>query len=230
MCGRFTLTIIEGLPDQFEIDYRPPPLQPRYNIAPTQDVVVVRGRKGNRKLESMHWGLVPSWADSNQFAGRLINARSETVDRKPSFREAFRQRRCLIPADGFFEWKKDGHQRLPYYFRIQAGEIFAFAGLWESWRGDSDTDFRSCTILTTEPNSLVKDVHDRMPVILPPEAYDTWLSNDSGSTALKSLLAPFPSSKMTTYPVSRSVNSPRNDSIECIQPSTDEPPSQRRLF
>ncbi len=149
-------------------------------------------------------------------AARMINARSETVDRKPAFREAFRLRRCLVPANGFFEWKRTGRTRQPYYFSLRGGGFLAFAGLWESWQRQGVT-IDSCTVLTTEPNALVQDIHDRMPVILSPASYRDWLNPKAPAFNLKRLLRPFPADDMICHPVSRVVNSPANDSSECIE-------------
>jgi putative SOS response-associated peptidase YedK len=194
MCGRYTLsTSIESLAEEFGIAGPLPELQPSYNVAPTQEVpAVVAGGGGGRRLEMLRWGLIPSWADEAGIGARMINARSETVAEKPSFRRAFKERRCLIPADGFYEWQKTNGGKQPYYLRMKSGRPFAFAGLWESWNGDGN-EIRSCTILTTNPNNIAREVHNRMPVILPPEVYEIWLDPDVREKEhLLSLLAPYP--------------------------------------
>lgn len=228
MCGRFSLTDPEALIDHFEIsDTRIPP---RYNIAPTQDVVVVRDDRDTRKrrLDLMHWGLIPGWAKGPALGSRMINARSETVEQKAAFREPFRSRRCLIPADGFFEWKKVPGGKQPFYFRLREGGVFAFAGLWERWRTPEDSIVDSCCILTTEPNDLVAKIHHRMPVILRARAYSTWLSVSSTIAGLRPLLLPFPTEEMLSFPVNRNVNNVNDDDPACLQPSA--PVKTKTLF
>ena len=215
MCGRFTLrTSPAQLAEIFAL-LRAPELKPRYNIAPTQPVAVVRAQDGGRQLSLMHWGLIPSWSRDPSAGARMINARAETVASRPAFRSAFRRQRCLIPADGFYEWKKVGAQKQPYYFSFRSGEPFAFAGLWEHW-GHDGSAIDSCTIITTEPNELAAQVHDRMPVIIGREDYDRWLDPENHSTSeLQALLVPCPADEMAMRPVSRRVNSPRNEGPEC---------------
>ena len=194
-------------------------MQPNYNVAPTQEVpaVVAGNGGGDRRLEMLRWGLIPSWADDPGIGARMINARSETVAEKPSFRRAFKERRCLIPADGFYEWQKTNGGKQPHYIRMKNGRPFAFAGLWESWKGDGN-EIRSCTILTTNPNDVAGEIRNRMPVILPPEGYEVWLDPDVRETdQLLSLLAPYPPSDMEAYPVSRRVNSPSNNEPSCVE-------------
>jgi putative SOS response-associated peptidase YedK len=194
-------------------------LQPNYNVAPTQEVpaVVAGNGGGERRLEMLRWGLIPSWADDPGIGARMINARSETVAEKPSFRRAFKERRCLIPADGFYEWQKTNGGKQPHYIRMKNGRPFAFAGLWESWKGDGN-EIRSCTILTTNPNDVAGEIHNRRPVILPPEGYEVWLDPDVRETdQLLSLLAPYPHGDMEAYPVSRRVNSPSNNEPSCVE-------------
>lgn len=218
MCGRYTLkTPVEALAEKFGVE-ETPDIAPSYNIAPTQDVAAVLSEDGKRKLDVLHWGLIPSWADDPQIGGRMINARAETVAEKPSFRSAFRHRRCLIPADGFYEWRKTGGGKQPHYIRMGDGSPFAFAGLWERWR--NGREIRSCIIITTGANELVGEVHDRMPVILHPEDYDLWLDPDFDERdPLTTLLKPYPADEMEAYPVSRYVNSPSNDDPACVQPA-----------
>ncbi len=221
MCGRFTLTTTaEDLANCFELS-QPLGLAPRYNIAPTQQVAAVRAvveDGGERRLLLLRWGLVPSWARDLRVGNRMINARAETASQKPAFRSAFRARRCLVPADGFFEWRRRGKQRQPHYIQMRDGRPFAFAGLWERWV-DPETGqvVESCTLLTTTPNELVETIHDRMPVILQPGDYDRWLDPQVNDPAqLEPLLRPFPADEMTAFPVSTRVNSPRNDDPACI--------------
>jgi putative SOS response-associated peptidase YedK len=168
MCGRYTLkTPANVLAEQFQIDEYPSSMNASYNIAPTQEVAAVIEGEGKRKLEMLHWGLIPSWADDPSVGNRMINARGETVSTKPSFRKAFRNHRCLVLADGFYEWQKTANGKQPYYIRMEDGSPFAFAGLWESWQ--NGTEIRSATIITTDANDVVGPIHNRMPVILHPE-------------------------------------------------------------
>lgn len=192
------------------------PHEPRYNIAPTQPVpAVVQGDDGLR-LGALRWGLIPHWADDPGIGNRMINARSETVDRKPAFEEPFRNRRCWVLADGFYEWRKEDGRKVPIQFRLPEGRPFAFAGLWDRWR-QGDREIVSCTILTTEPNAAVRPVHDRMPVVLPEEVREEWLDPDAGPDRLKSLLRPYPG-PMEHRRVSTRVNSPENDDPSILEP------------
>jgi putative SOS response-associated peptidase YedK len=219
MCGRFTLgTSADALREFFplfdELDW-----QPRYNIAPSQMVAAVRRlpQADRPKFVRLRWGLVPSWADDPKIGNRLINARSETAADKPAFRAAFRQRRCLILADGFYEWQKAAGQKQPYFIHMTDGKPFAFAGLWEQW--NKGNAFESCTILTTDANELLRPLHNRMPVILDRAAWEQWLDPAEQQPArLQAVLQPFPSEAMTAYPVGKQVNSPRFDSKECVLP------------
>ncbi len=218
MCGRYTLTTpVETLAEEFDVAGPLPGVPPSYNVAPTQEVAVVLVEGGKRQLEMLRWGLIPSWADDPQIGSRMINARSETVSEKPSFRGAFRKRRCLIPADGFYEWQRTDSGKQPYHFRTKNGSPFAFAGLWESWSGDWE-EIRSCTILTAEANEVVGEVHHRMPVIVAPENYEVWLDPDVREADwLTPLLTPYPAEALEAYPVSRFVNSPSNDDERCVE-------------
>ena len=222
MCGRFTLFVDpKELMEAFPGFAMPVEWTPRYNIAPTQPVAVILNT-GQNKVEFFRWGLIPSWAKDPAIGNRMINARAETVADKPSFRAAFRQRRCLVLADGFYEWRKDPGRtaKTPLYIRLKSGKPFAFAGLWESWRAPDDATIYSCNIITTEPNSLVAKVHNRMPVILEQEAYDVWLDPaEQSPDRLDVWLKPYPAERMTAYPVSRFVNNPSNDAPECIVPA-----------
>ena len=186
-----------------------------------------------RKLSTMRWGLVPSWAKDPSIGYKTINARSETVATTASFREPFRSQRCLIPADGFYEWKREGKTKQPYCFEVNGGELFAFAGLWDRWRNPQGETIESCTILTTTPNSLLADIHDRMPVILSPDNYDLWLDPAFRNTSsVSEMLRPFDPSLMRRYPVSTRVNQAQNDDADCAQPvELDAPqPTQAQLF
>lgn len=219
MCGRFTLTVDPSeLQQAFPFVTLPgdAPWAPRYNIAPTQPVAVI-ANDGRNTLEFFRWGLIPSW--SKDLTRSLINARAETLAERPTFRAAFKRRRCLIPADGFYEWRKAGGTKTPMYIRLKSGEPFAFAGLWEEWQSANAQTIRSCAIVTTEPNALMEKIHDRMPAILKPEAYEPWLaSGEADTNALSKLLKPYPASAMTAHAVSRLVNKPENDSPQCVAP------------
>jgi putative SOS response-associated peptidase YedK len=193
-------------------------IEARYNIAPTQDILGVRQMPDCRKMSLLKWGLIPSWAKDSSMGTRLINARSETVTEKPSFREAFKKKRCIIPADGFYEWQRTEGRKQPYFFHMRDDGSFGFAGLWDRWKNESGEVIESCTILTTEANEVLLPVHDRMPVILHPEDYDLWLDDDLRKVSLREeLLRPFPALEMEGYPVSASINSPRNQGTELIE-------------
>jgi putative SOS response-associated peptidase YedK len=220
MCGRYTLSTPAGrLADEFQLDAAAVDIVPSYNVAPTQQVAAVLKDEGGRRLEMLRWGLVPSWADDPEIGARMINARSETAPEKPSFRRAFRSKRCLIAADGFYEWKRENGSKQPYYFRMQDGRPFAFAGLWESWEKGGEGTLRTCAILTTRANSVLSGVHERMPVILPSDAYNAWLDPDADGEELGELMIPYPGDDLEAYAVSRFVNSPRNNDERCIQPA-----------
>jgi len=187
---------------------------PRFNIAPTQNVLAIRhDEQGGRYLFAPRWGLVPSWAKDEKVGSRMINARSETAAEKPSFRTALIKRRCLIPATHFYEWKRDGDARQPHCITMADEQLFTFAGLWESWVDPEGQNLDTCTILTCAPNALMKTLHDRMPVIIQPEDHDRWLSEGPGD-----LMSPYPDGLMQEWEVSKLVNSPRNDSAACIEP------------
>jgi putative SOS response-associated peptidase YedK len=218
MCGRFTLrTPATDLVEVFEL-LREPELSPRYNIAPTTRVAVVRQVGKARELSLMRWGLVPSWSKDPKSGPPLINARAETIATKRAFRSAFKRRRCLIPADGFYEWQKtDARNKIPHYIRMAKDRPFGFAGLWETWHGADASELESCTIITTEANDVLRPLHDRMPVILPDEEYATWLDpKNEDVPALEELLRPYLAAETSAFPISTLVNSPRNDSPECI--------------
>jgi putative SOS response-associated peptidase YedK len=211
MCGRFTQRAdSKRIAREFEVA-EVPAVEARYNIAPTQDVLAVHESLDGREATFYQWGLVPSWAKDASVGARLINARSETVQEKPSFREAFRKRRCIIPADGFYEWQRTGGRKQPFFFRIRDERPFGFAGLWERWEGEGGRVINSCAILTTEANEVLRPVHDRMPVILHPDDYELWLGGDARELDLvKEMLRRYPAGEMTCYPVGTLINSPRN--------------------
>lgn len=222
MCGRYTQTqSAQAIAATFDLD-EVPPLPPRYNIAPTQLVstVLQTQHQRDRQLRVLRWGLVPSWAKDPAIGNRMINARAETVAEKPSFRTALRYRRCLVIADGFYEWQRQGGQKQPYYFQLHDHQPFGFAGLWEHWESQTTGEMlETCTILTTEANAVLSPVHDRMPVILPPDAYDRWLDPDcTTATAVLPLLRPYAAEAMQSYPVGSLVNRASSDRPECIQP------------
>ena len=218
MCGRYRLSRRKQLIQEYfdttdELDW-----EPRYNIAPSQSAGIIRQdrAKPERRFSLARWGLIPYWAKDSSIGNKLINARSETVGSKPAFREAFENRRWLIPADGFYEWKRVGTAKQPFHFGLQDDSLFAFAGLWDRWKDASGQAVESCSILTTTPNALLADVHDRMPVILSPEHYDLWL--DPGfrrAETLKEMLNPFDATLMKRHPVSTRVNFVKNDDPEC---------------
>jgi len=222
MCGRFTLTIDPAdLMEAFPGFGFPKEMTPRYNIAPTQPIAVV-ANNGRSQVEFFQWGLVPSWAQDPSIGNRMINARAESLAEKPSFRTAYKRRRCLILADGFYEWQPvpGGKTKTPMLIRMKSGEPFAFAGLWEVWHPDQDGALLSCTIITTTPNVLMEKIHNRMPVILSPTAYRLWLDPaERAPDELAKLLKPYPASQMAAFPVSRLVNDPKNDSPECVVPA-----------
>ena len=222
MCGRFTLTRPgDAVQTLFHLE-PPSAMKARYNIAPTDPVWALRVCPGSDgpELVELRWGLVPFWAHDRKSAARMINARAETAASKPAFREGLRERRCLIPADGFYEWVPGPKKtRQPYYIRLREGRPFCFAGIWASWRSPEGERLETCCILTTDPNTLVKPVHDRMPVILSPERYATWLDPQAQSEeVLRPLWAPFPAEAMETFPVSLRVNAVANDDPECVRP------------
>ena len=220
MCGRFTLTTdLKALADRFGVSLPASTrVLPRFNIAPTQPVIVI-GADGQRFLQTMRWGLIPSWAKDPAIGNRLINARAETLAEKPAFREALKTRRCLIPADGFYEWQKLGKVKQPVRIVLKSREPFALASLWDRWRSPENIEVLSCTIITTAANDLIREIHDRMPVILDRAAEAQWLDpkvNDP--VQLLPLLQPYPSEVMEYYPVSRQVNSPSVDAPGNIEP------------
>ena len=221
MCGRFTLTVDPAdLQLMLELGDLPAELQPRYNIAPTQTVAVVTDPH-DRRVEFFSWGLIPSWAKDPTIGSRMINARAETLPEKPAFKAAFNKRRCLVLADGFYEWQKieQGNRTLkrPHHIQLASRAPFAFAGLWETWKSPEGEAKRTCTIITCEPNELMATIHNRMPVILDKETMWDWLHPDASPIALRALLVPY-AKPMIMHPVSTLVNKPENDTPECIAP------------
>jgi putative SOS response-associated peptidase YedK len=233
MCGRFALTSSAPRLARLLGLYGPTEVAPRYNIAPTQSIPAVRETgSGTREWVNLHWGLIPPWAKETRGAYRMINARAESLAQRPAFRSAFRRRRCLIPASGFYEWRQGPGRKQPWYVTRRDEEPFAFAGLWERWRGPDAQVVESCTVITTEANPLVKTIHDRMPVILDPEDFAPWLSlGQQDTTVLAGLLRGWPEQPFRAFPVSTRVNDARIDDAACVEPlATDvtEDPSRRR--
>ena len=221
MCGRFTLSATgDVVAEMFHLT-DPPDLAARYNIAPSQEVAALRAtpERPEPHIGMLRWGLIPFWAKDPAIGSRMINARSETAAEKPSFRAAFRRRRCLVIADGFYEWKKEGKRKQPYCIRMTDGSPFAFAGLWEHWEQPDGRAIESCTLLTTSPNELLRPIHDRMPVILDSRDYAAWLDpEEQKPNALAPLLVPYPPDAMTAFPVSTRVNSPSHDAADLVNP------------
>ena len=235
MCGRFTLiSSVSDLQLKFGFAMEASEISPRYNVAPTQQVLTVVN-DGEKRGELMRWGLVPSWAKDVKVGSRMINAVSETAATKPAFRSAFRRRRCLVLADGFYEWRQEGKQRIPLYFSQKSGEPMAFAGLWENWKSPDGEWIRSCTILTTAANSFIEPVHNRMPVILSAETEPLWLDPLTETPDnLQPLLLPAPPESLDAREVSPTVNNVRNDHPGCIdavtQDGQDTSTTEVRLF
>lgn len=221
MCGRYNLiTDADALMEFFELEsslLQTSDLAPRYNIAPSQEVAAVRMGEEGRELVMLRWGLVPFWARDTRTGYRMINARAETVASKPAYRAAFRERRCLIPATGFYEWKGTSGNKQPYFIGMRNEGLMAFAGVWEHWQTGEEC-LESCSIIVTQANERVRCVHERMPVILDPQVFDAWLDPANRDVAaLQSLLQPYSGSELTVYPVNRAVNSPQNDDPRCMQ-------------
>ena len=219
MCGRFTLTTdIDRLAEHFAFRATNLSYAPRYNIAPSQPVLTLIDAQ-ERRAGLLRWGLIPAWAKDPGIGDRMINARAETVAEKASFRRALQKRRCLVLADGFYEWRKEGKKKTPLFITLKSREPFGFAGLWETWKSPDGEAVHSCTIITTTPNALMESIHNRMPVILPRAAETRWLDRAvEDPQALLPLLTPYPAEAMVAYPVSQIVNSPRNDTPACIEP------------
>ena len=226
MCGRFAFWVTRRrLREEFDLAAAPdelPEIPARYNIVPGTDIAAIRRRQESptRELAMLRWGLIPSWAREKKTGYRMINARAESVMKKPAFRNAFKDRRCLIPASGFYEWQKTGGKKQPWFITLKDTDLFAFAGLWERWKNPEDDSevIESCTIITTDSNKLVRPLHDRMPVILERPYYERWLSRQDPGEELGALLRPLPPDNMTAWPVPPRVNNPANDSPECLKP------------
>jgi putative SOS response-associated peptidase YedK len=220
MCGRFVLfSSPEELREAFAVQQVRFQVEPSYNVAPTQNVAVVVQREGVNTLEKMRWGLIPAWAKDPAIGSRMINARAETVAEKPSFKRPLKDRRCLVVADGFYEWQKTGQAKIPMFIRLKSGQPFGFAGLYDVWTSPEGEAVASCTIITTSANDLMQPIHDRMPVILPRSQQSTWLNPAIQTAAdVLPLLVPYAAADMEAYPVSRLVNSPENNSPDCIRP------------
>lgn len=220
MCGRFSrISPVDTFAKLFNAK-ETADLAPSYNIAPTQNLLQARNTlEGTRELVAFRWGLVPHWSKGPDPKYSMINARADSVTSKPAYREPFKHRRCLIAADGFFEWKKVGNSKQPYFIRLRGGQPFAFAGLWDHWETGGQAPIDSCTIITCDANPLVAEIHDRMPVILIPKVYDAWMDpSNTNTTTLSKLLKPYPNLLMEAWPVGRSVNSPSSNSPELIEP------------
>ena len=223
MCGRFTL---KSTPQAIQREFNLEDLsgyQPRYNIAPTQPVTVLVDSGGEWEARSFKWGLVPSFANEPKMGARLINARAETASEKPAFRNAFKHRRCLVLADGFYEWRQGPNKKVPYYIHMEDDAPFAFAGLWERWEGNDQGPLFTCTVLTTDANPLMCPIHDRMPVVMRRGAREIWMDPETDPKMLHTLLRPYEGEDMEAFSVSTRVNSPRFDGPECIQPAEEEP-------
>jgi putative SOS response-associated peptidase YedK len=239
MCGRF---VSSSPPDElakyFDVEaVSEAVLEPSYNVAPSQDVYVVVETGGLRRLETFHWGLVPFWAKDPSAGNKMINARAESLAEKNAYKHSFKKRRCIVPVDGFYEWKKIPGQKAkqPYFIHREDGEPMAFAGLWEIWRPADDVDrtgdpLRSCTIITGQPNEKIAEIHDRMPVMLPPSAWAQWLDPENDDLeALGKLLVPAPASLLALHPVRRDVNNVRENRPDLIDPAPDEPGQEALL-
>lgn len=229
MCGRYAITLPpEAMAKAFGVGGALPNIPPHYNAVPGQSLPVVRrGERGGRALDLMTWGLVPSWSKGPDTRYSMINARAETATERPAYRGPFRNRRCLVPAGGFYEWRKTDGARQPWYFTLRSGELLAFAGLWDHWMGAGGEEILSFTIVVTDANDVVRPIHHRMPVILAPEHYARWLGEDDAPIReVIALMAPFPASTMMGHPVSRRVNSPANDDAGLLEPVSLEEPGR----
>lgn len=219
MCGRFLLVDIEKIPERFNVKiYQDLSLRRRYNISPGQPVPIIFQESPNR-IEEAKWGLIPHWAKDPSIGNRMINARSESLLERPAFRNSFIRRRCLIPANGFYEWKKQGSYKVPYLIHLKDFSLFAFAGLYDLWKDEKGNVIKSFTIITTSANSFVREIHDRMPVILKREYEEIWINKYEGNIKkILNLLRPYPEELMFAYPVSKKVNNPKYDSEDLIEP------------
>ncbi|NMB43555.1 MAG: SOS response-associated peptidase [Clostridiales bacterium] len=220
MCGRFTAVDVREIYIKYGLGDLVPYLEPSYNVAPSHEIPAITNTSNSKdkRITMLKWGLIPSWAKDQSMAYKMINARAETVDERPSFRNLLKSKRCLIPADGFYEWKREEKNKIPYRFILRSGQVFAFAGLWDSWFNPNGDLINTFTIITTTPNSLLEPVHNRMPVILTEENEKLWLDPKfQDKHLLKELLKPYPSELMEKYQVSDIVNSPKNNDERCIQ-------------
>jgi putative SOS response-associated peptidase YedK len=231
MCGRYAITTAPEAIRQLFAYLEQPNFPPRYNVAPTQPVPIVRMAEGRRQLALVRWGLIPAWVKDPRTFSLLINARGESVLDKPAFRNGMKRRRCLFPADGFYEWKRDGEKKQPYFVRLKSGQPMAFAGLWESWMGPNGEEMETAAIVTTTASRSIAHIHDRMPVIVPPEAFDFWLDPNVDGEMAASVIAPARDALIEAYAVSRAVNRTANDSAALIEPLREpeaaEPPKPK---
>ncbi|GED59194.1 putative SOS response-associated peptidase YoqW [Brevibacillus formosus] len=223
MCGRFTIVFdAETLLNRFDIEDIPFDWREIYNVAPGQKIPAIIENKEERRIGQLKWGLVPFWSKDEKIGYKMINAKSETIQEKPAFRNLFTRKRCIIPADGFYEWKKVGKDKQPMRIMMKTGEPFAFAGLYDTWTSPEGEKLHSCTIITTKPNEVVADIHDRMPVILKKQDEQLWLDREKfDADLLQSLLVPYDHDQMRAYPVATIVGNPKNDQPECIQEIAD---------
>jgi putative SOS response-associated peptidase YedK len=217
MCGRFSLVPTpEELTNTFFLKINVA-VTPRYNIAPGQQVLIIRQGERGKKISAVRWGLLPHWAKDEKLSHKLINARAETVQDKPVFQDAFKERRCIVPATGFYEWKTVGNRKQPYFIKMNNGRLFAMAGIWESWQGPKGEAIESCAILTTDANTIVGKIHDRMPVILPQSSYGLWLDPIRNGQSYHEYFHSYDPFKMTAYQVSSMVNNVKNEGEGCIK-------------
>jgi putative SOS response-associated peptidase YedK len=219
MCGRYTFTSAPEAMRQLFRYLEQPNFPPRYNIAPTQPIAIVRLVEGERRFALVRWGLLPSWVKEPKAFSLVINARGESILDKPAFRAAMKRRRCLIPADGFYEWQKAGDRKRPFFIHAKTGTPLAFAGLWETWTGPNGEELETAAIVTTRANSTLAPIHERMPVIVPPEAFDFWLNcNDVDAKTAEAMVAPAPDDLLEAYEISTAVNRTANDNPELLEP------------
>lgn len=218
MCGRFErCSSIEHIAQEFRVQKVSFEIPPSYNIAPTQNIVIINNQ-GTKQLVSCRWGFLPSWAKDPSIGHKMINARAETVSTKPTFKSAFKKQRCLVIADGFFEWKNEKNRKVPYLIRLKSGKPFGFAGLYNQWTSESGEKICTCTIITTEANELLEPIHDRMPVIIPRDKEDYWLNPSKDLEALMEMLKPYTSEEMEMYEVSSKINYPKYNSPDVLEP------------
>ena len=224
MCGRYAITTAPEAIRQLFAYLEQPNFPPRYNIAPTQPVPIVRMAEGKRQLALVRWGLIPAWVKDPRTFSLVINARGESVLDKPAFRNAMKRRRCLFPADGFYEWKRDGERKQPYFVRLKSGAPLAFAGLWETWMGPNGEEQETAAIVTTTASRSIAHIHDRMPVIVPPDAFDFWLDPNVDGEMAASVIQPAKDALIEAYEVSSAVNRTANDSPLLVEPLTEPEP------